>query len=95
MPTDLATEIPAPSDATELFAWTQHGPDLARRPFTGTVREVAGFMVRIEGIQRQNGRSLRRVTVEAASLETQLCPEAVRQFASALVAAVDEIEARR
>jgi hypothetical protein len=27
--------IPAPPDATEVFAWTQHGPDLARRPFGG------------------------------------------------------------
>jgi hypothetical protein len=87
--------IPTPPDATEVLDWAQHGPDLARRPFTGTVHEVAGFQVRIEGIQRQNGTCLRRVVVAADSLETQLCPQAVRQVASALVAAVEEIEARR
>jgi hypothetical protein len=37
MPTDIVTDIPAPPDATEVFDWTQHGPDLARRPFTGAV----------------------------------------------------------
>ena len=95
MPTDIIPDVPAPPDATELFAWTQHGPDLARRPFTGAVREVAGFAVRIEGIQRENRTCLRRVTVEVASLETRLDPEAVRQLASALSAAADEIEARR
>lgn len=88
-------DIPAPPDATDVFAWTQHGPDLARRPFTGAVREVAGFTVRIEGVQRQNGSCLRRVTVEATSLETRLDPEPVRQLAAALMAAADEIEARR
>ena len=95
MPTDLATEIPAPPDATELFAWTQHGPDLARRPFTGTVREAVGFVVLIEGVQHETRTCLRRMTVEAASSQTRLDPEAVRQLASALAAAVDEIEARR
>lgn len=78
-----------------MFSWAQHGPDLVRRAFTGAVREAAGFVVRIEGIQRENGRCLRRVTVEAVSLSTRLDPEAVRQSASALTAAVDEIEAGR
>jgi hypothetical protein len=95
MPTDIDPDAPAPLDATEVFGWAQHGPDLARRPFTGAVREVAGFTVHIEGIQRQNGTCLRRVTVKAASVETRLDPEAVRQLASALIAAVDEIAARR
>jgi integrase len=53
--TTTTPDIPAPPDATEVFAWTQHAPDLARRPFTGAVREVAGFTVRIEGFQRDNG----------------------------------------
>jgi hypothetical protein len=95
MPTETVPDIPAPPDATEIFDWTQHGPDVARRPFTGTVREAYGFSVRIEGIQRENRECLRRVVVDAQSLSTQLCPEAVRQLASALTAAVDEIEARR
>jgi integrase/recombinase XerC len=37
MPTDVVPDIPAPPDATEVFAWTQHGPDLARRPFLTTL----------------------------------------------------------
>jgi hypothetical protein len=95
MPTETIPDIAAPPDATEVFDWTQHGPGLARRPFTGTVREAYGFVVRIEGIQRENGKCLRRVVVDAQSLSTQLCPEAVRQLSSALTAAVDEVEARR
>jgi len=98
MSIDNATTIPdiaAPPDATELLDWSQHGPGLARRPFTGSVREAAGFVVRIQGLQRENRTCLRRVTVEAASLSTRLDPEAVRQLAAALTAAVDEIEARR
>lgn len=95
MPTETIPDIPAPPDATELLDWTQHGPGLALRPFTGTVRDVYGFVVRIEGIQRENRKCLRRVVVDAQSSSTQLCPEAVRQLASALTAAVDEIEARR
>jgi hypothetical protein len=86
---------PRPPDATEVLGWTQHGPDLARRPFTGAVREVAGFTVRIEGIQRENGTCRRRVTVKAGSPETRLEPEVVRQLAAALIAAANEIEARR
>lgn len=93
--TDVVPDIPAPSDATEVFGWAHHGPDLARRPFTGAVREVAGFTVRIEGIQRENGACSRRVVVEAGSPETRLEPQAVRQLAGSLVAAADEIEARR
>jgi hypothetical protein len=88
-------DVPAPPDATEVSGWTQHGPGLARRPFTGTVREAYGFVVRIEGIQRENQTCLRRVVVDAASMSTRLNPEAVRQLASALTAAADEIEARR
>ena len=97
MPTTTSTvpDIPAPPDATELLGWAQHGPGLARRPFTGTVREAHGFVVRIVGIQRENRKCLRRIVVDAQSLSTQLCPEAVRQLASALTAAVAEIEARR
>lgn len=78
-----------------MSGWAQHGPALARRPLTGTVREVAGFTVRIEGIQRENRACSRQVVVEAASLCTRLELEAVRQLASALTAAVDEIAARR
>jgi hypothetical protein len=37
MPTDVVPDIPAPPDATEVFARTQHGPDLARRPFLTTL----------------------------------------------------------
>lgn len=88
-------EIPAPPDATQVFGWAQHGPDLARRPFTGVVREAAGFAVRIEGIQRENGTCLRRVVLEAPSIETRLDGEAVRQLTSALAAAADEIDARQ
>lgn len=95
MSTATVPDIPAPPDATELFAWTQHSPDVARRRFTGAVREAGGFAVRIEGVQRQNGRCLRRVTIQAPSPETTLDTEAVRQLAGALTAAVDEIEARR
>lgn len=96
MSTDTNTipNVPAPPDATEVFGWSQHGPDLARRPFTGAVREVAGFTVRIEGIQRENGTCQRRVTVRAGSPLTRLEPEALRQLASVLIAAADEIGAR-
>ncbi len=94
MPTH-SPRCPAPPDATEVFAWTQGGHGLAVRPFKGAVREVAGFTVRLEGIQRRNRTCLRRVTVDAASLTTRLEPEAVRQLAAALVAAVDDIEAWR
>jgi hypothetical protein len=78
---EIDLDIPAPPDATELFDWLQHGPDLARRPFTGTVREVAGFVVRIEGIQRDNQRCTRQVVVDAESVETRMESEAVRQLA--------------
>jgi hypothetical protein len=94
MPIDTVPDIPAPPDATEVFGWAQHGPDLAQRAFTGTVRETAGLRVRIEGVQFQNRACLRRVVVDAASLSTRLDPEAVRQLASALTAAADEIAAR-
>jgi hypothetical protein len=93
--TDLVPQITAPPDATEVFDSSQHGPGLARRPFAGTVREAYGFVVRIEGIQRENRACLRQVVVEAASPVTRLDPEAVRQLASALTAAADEIEALR
>jgi hypothetical protein len=71
------------------------GCTLAKRQFTGTVREVAGFAVRIEGVQRENRTCERQVVVEADSLSTRLDPEAVRQLASALTAAAAEIAARR
>jgi hypothetical protein len=61
-----------------VFGWAQRGPDLARRPFTGPIREVAGFVVLIEAVQRENRTCLRRVIVEADSLATRLEPEAVR-----------------
>ncbi|MDT5352420.1 MAG: hypothetical protein QOJ56_952 [Mycobacterium sp.] len=34
MPTETIPDIAAPPDATELLDWTQHGPGLARRPFS-------------------------------------------------------------
>jgi hypothetical protein len=46
-------------------------------------------------VQRENRTCLRQVVVETASLSTRLEPEAVRQLASALAAAADEIEALR
>jgi hypothetical protein len=89
-------DITAPPDATEVSDWRQHGPDLATRMFTGSARESAGFTVRIGGVQRQNKTCRRWVTVEAESaLGTPMEAEAVRQLASALSAAVDEIEVAR
>ena len=88
-------DIPAPPDATEVFDWTHHGPDLARRPFTGTVREACGFVVVIEGVQRENRTCSRQVTVEVDSVATRLELEAVRQVAAALTAAADEIADRQ
>ena len=68
---------------------------IATRAFTGTVREIDGFVVRIEGIHRDNQRCTRQVVVDAESVETRMKSEAVRQLAAVLVAAVDEIQARR
>jgi hypothetical protein len=88
-------DIASPPDAIEVSDWRQHGPDLATRRFTGSVRAAAGFTVRIGGVQRQNNTCRRWVTVEAeAALGVPMEPEAVRQLAAALTAAVDEIEVR-
>ncbi|WP_292990655.1 hypothetical protein [Mycobacterium sp.] len=95
MPTETVPELPTPPDADELYDWSQSGPELLKRPFTGTVREAAGFMVRVEGVHWENGTCSRRVVVVASSLQTQLELEAVRQLAAALSAAADEIEALR
>jgi hypothetical protein len=88
-------DIPSPPEATEVFGWTQHRQDLATRTFCGAVREAARFTVRIEGFQRENRTCQRWLVVDAPSLQTGLEPEAARQLAAALVAAADEIEARR
>lgn len=86
----------APPDATEVHDWSQLGAGLATRVFAGTTREAAGFTVRVGGLQRSNSTCRRWVVVEAtSSIGVPLEPEAVRQFAAALVAAADEIEARR
>ena len=95
---DVSTtqDIAPPPDATEVSDWRQHAPDLATRMFTGSTREAAGFTVCIGGIQRQNKSCRRWVTIEAAkSITALLEPEAVRQLAAALSAAVDEIEVAR
>jgi hypothetical protein len=96
MPTDNATTTPpdiaAPPDALEVSAWRQHGQDLATRMFTGSVREAAGFVVRIAGVQRQNQTCRRWVTVESPTSSGPLEPEAVRQLAAVLNASSDEIE---
>ncbi len=95
-PTTRPPDIAAPADAIEVSNWRQHGPDLATRTFTGSVREAAGFVVRIGGVQRQNQTCRRWVTVGATvPLGGMLEPEAVRQLAAALTAAVDEIEVAR
>lgn len=94
MPTDTVPDVPAPPDATEVSDWSS-GDDLALRSFAGTVREAVGFAVRVKGVQRRNGTSIRWVSVDVDSPGAPLAPEAVRQLASALTAAADEIEARR
>ena len=97
MPTDVLPDIPAPPDAAELSAWMcpPTGCTLAKRQFTGTVREASGFAVRIAGVQRENRTCHRHVVVEAAALSARLEPEAVHQLAAMLTAAADEIEALR
>jgi hypothetical protein len=95
MPTDLFPDTPAPPDATELFSWTQRGPDLATRVFCGAVREAAGFAVRIEGFQRENRTCHCWLAIVGTTVQTRLEPEAARQLAAALTAAASEIEALR
>jgi hypothetical protein len=92
----ITQDIPAPPDATEVFDWRHASHDVAARVFDGTVRQAVGLTISIGGLQRHNGTCRRWVTVEAqSSIGAPLDPEAVRQLAAALVAAADEIEARR
>lgn len=91
--------VAARPDATEVYGWTTstHPDGLAARVFDATVRECAGFRIRVHGLQRANGSCRRWATVEPqpGADEEMLEPEAVRQLAAALMAAADEIEARR
>lgn len=89
--------VAAPPDATEVYGWTAHRDGLAARAFDATVRECAGYRIRVHGVQRENGTCRRWVVIEAGpgADEEMLEPEAVRQLAAALTAAADEIEARR
>ncbi|BCP00687.1 hypothetical protein [Mycobacterium intracellulare] len=88
--------VTAPPDATDMRDWSHLDGGLATRVFAGNTREAAGFTVRVGGLQRSNSTCRRWVVVEStSSIGVPLEPEAVRQFAAALVAAADEIEARR
>ncbi|WP_249025852.1 hypothetical protein [Mycobacterium europaeum] len=94
---DTTQNVTAPPDATEVYGWAAHRDGLAARVFDATVRECAGFAIRVHGQQRSNSTCRRWVTVDTrpGADEEMLEPEAVRQLAAALVAAADEIEARR
>lgn len=88
--------VAAPPDATDMHDWPPLGGGLETRVFAGNTREAAGFTVRVGGLQRSNSTCRRWVVVESTlSIGVPLETEAVRQFAAALVAAADEIEARR
>lgn len=90
-----ATVLP-PADASELFDWHHPAAGLATREFVGTVRTaVAGFRVTIEGEQRANGTCRRWLTIDAEQRGELLEPEIARQFAAAITAAADEIDALR
>lgn len=86
--------VAAPPDATEVHDWSRLGGGLSTRVFAGNTREAAGFTLRVGGLQRSNRICRRWVTVETvSSIGAPLEPEAVRQFAAALVAAANEVEA--
>ncbi len=89
------TLVPPPPDATQTHGWLQQGIELQTRAFDGTVREAAGFTVRVRGLQRHNGTCRRWLTIETQSLGVPIEPESARQLAAALSAAAFEIEARR
>ncbi|WP_260737073.1 hypothetical protein [Mycobacterium sp. SMC-2] len=91
--------ISAPPDATEVHDDDKrllHRSDTPQL-FEGIAAQVQVITVRVHGLQRSNGTCRRWVTVDTrpGTDEEMLEPEAVRQLAAALVAAADEIEARR
>ncbi|MGB3352595.1 MAG: hypothetical protein WBB00_07460 [Mycobacterium sp.] len=82
-----------PADATELFAWESHDDGLATREFVGAVREAAGFTVRVEGVQRENGTCTRRISIEQTGIRSGLLEtEAARQLAAAIASSAYEID---
>lgn len=84
-----------PRDATELYEWEHHN-GLATREFVGTVRDAAGFTIRVEGIQRDNGTAARRISIEPGEHRPGLLEtEAARQLAAAVIAATNEIDILR
>jgi hypothetical protein len=94
-PYDLA-RCAAPPDATQLHQWLQQSTTLHTRGFDGTLRETGGFAVQVRGLQRHNGTCRRWMTVDTqCGLGLPMEPEAARQLAGVLIAAADEIEARR
>ena len=88
---------PRPFDATVLGEWTAGTAtaDLAVREFVGTVREASGFTISVLGAQRENGTTLRRVTIEPPDASGLLEAEAVRQLSAMLRDAADEIDRLR
>lgn len=93
--TETEIAIPEPADATELFEW-QRQAGLATREFVGTVRDAGGFTIRVEGIQRENGTCVRRISIERGATDPGLLgTEVARQFAAAVIAAAQEIDFAR
>ncbi|MCZ0732313.1 hypothetical protein [Mycolicibacterium iranicum] len=86
-----------PADAREVFEWHRHHDGLADREFVGSAREAAGFVVRVEGIQRQNGSCTRRISIEPSENPRAYLLEAAAadQLAAAITAATAEIAALR
>jgi hypothetical protein len=89
------TLVPPPPDATQTHGWLQQGIELQTRAFDGTVREAAGFTVRVQGIQRQNGTCRRWLTVEAQARGSADGARSGPAAGCALSAAAYEIETRR
>src|SRR5258707_15528556 len=90
----LLGDIEAPADAREVRGWeTDYTEDGSwSRHFEGARREVAGFSVRIIGVQEQDGSASREVNISGG--DEFLSAAETRELAAALLEVADQIGGR-
>lgn len=81
-------DLEPPADAAR-WCMEEREPGVWARSFDGTERKVDDAQVFISGWQYEDGRSVRRIGIEARS---DYDAPAARRIAAAIIAAADEIE---